>query len=276
MTVDGAGRGRADLEKSQSDQADSAALARRLVRSQRKAALATLDRSSGHPHASLVTVATEPDGTPLLLISRLAVHTQNLLADARASLLFDGTDLKGDPLAGGRVTVIGEARPTASETARRRFLAKQPEAGGYADFPDFSFYALERGAGPLHWRLRTHCAVAGADLIFETAASRRADRSGGRYCRSHERDHGDAVLLYATALAGAPAAEWRMTGLDPEGIDLADAAADLPRPFGAPVEISGGCTARASAAGGRGASRTWRIIGQLTALDLLWGGRSGR
>jgi len=66
--------------------------ARGLMREALKASLATLDQSTGHPYASLVTIATDVDGTPLLLISKLALHTKNLEADSRASLLFDGTD----------------------------------------------------------------------------------------------------------------------------------------------------------------------------------------
>ena len=70
---------------------EPSAAARRLIRTALKASLGTLDRTSGHPYVSLVLVATEPDGTPLLLISRLALHTQNLGADGRASLLMMAT-----------------------------------------------------------------------------------------------------------------------------------------------------------------------------------------
>ena len=123
-------------------QIDPGTAARRLVRTALKASLATLDRDTGHPYPSLVLVATEPDGSPILLISRLAQHTRNLEADARAAILFDGTDGFGDPLAGGRVTVSGEVRPTTSPTALRRFLARHASAQGYSAFPDFSAYAL--------------------------------------------------------------------------------------------------------------------------------------
>ena len=84
------------------------------MRTALKASLATLDRETGHPYPSLVLVATEPDSSPILLISRLALHTRNLDKDGRAAILFDGTDGLGDPLAGGRVTVSGEMQPTQS------------------------------------------------------------------------------------------------------------------------------------------------------------------
>src|SRR4051812_16006835 len=86
-------------------------LAKSLLRSIRAGALATLDRESGAPFASLVTVATDRDGSPLLLLSRLAAHTLNLEADCRASLLLAERG-KGDPLAHPRLTVLGEMART--------------------------------------------------------------------------------------------------------------------------------------------------------------------
>src|SRR5262249_21732862 len=117
--------------------------ARHLIRTALKGSLATLDRANGHPYASLVLVATEPDNTPLLLISGLARHTQNLRGSERASLLIDGTTGLGNPLTGGRVTLTGRARPTMSSTAKRRFLARHASAASYAELPDFAMYALE-------------------------------------------------------------------------------------------------------------------------------------
>ena len=68
---------------------EPAPASRRLIRTALKASLATLDRATGHPYASLILVATEPDGAPVFLISRLALHTRNLEKDPRASLLID-------------------------------------------------------------------------------------------------------------------------------------------------------------------------------------------
>src|SRR4051812_31295112 len=84
---------------------ETAGQARSLVRAALKGSLATLDKSTGHPYASLALTATDVDGTPILLISRLALHTQNLGKDARASLLIDGTGNDADPMAGARVTL---------------------------------------------------------------------------------------------------------------------------------------------------------------------------
>ena len=122
---------------------ETAALARTMVRAALKGSLGTLLQPSGHPYASLLLTATEPDGSPVLLISKLALHTKNLAVDARASLLIDATGTDADPMAGSRITLIGEARPTTSATARRRYLARHPVSAGYADFPDFAFYKFD-------------------------------------------------------------------------------------------------------------------------------------
>lgn len=212
----------------------------KLVRTGLKASLATLDRASGHPYASLILVATEPDGTPIFLISRLALHTRNLEKDPRASLLLDGTGGLGDPLTGGRLTLMGKARPSDSPTARRRFLARHPSAEGYAGFADFSFYTLEIERG--HYiggfgrivdlqptALLTGIADAGA--LIEAEADIVAHMNS---------DHADAVALCATELAGCPPGDWRMCGLDPGGADLLHrtnaARIDFPNPVRSPAE----------------------------------------
>src|SRR4051794_26062918 len=103
------------------------AAARKLLREARSGALATLMSGSGDPYCSLVNVATMADGSPLLLISKLAVHTRNILADARVSLMLDERK-EGDPLQGARVMLMGRAELTDDDSARRRYLMRQPEA----------------------------------------------------------------------------------------------------------------------------------------------------
>lgn len=228
------------LPETPQNQASPAATARSLVRKGRKAFLGTVDKVSGHPHVSLVTAATEPDGSPLLLISRLAVHTQNLMADARCSLLFDGTDLKGDPLAGGRVTVIGAARPTTSETARRRFLARHPEAADYVSFADFSFYALDIERAHYIGGFGRIVTLPGADLTVNMAGAAALVDGEPGIVEHMNQDHLDAIQLYADVLAGRDGSGWQMTGIDPEGIDLADTSGRTERIwFAAPITSPG-------------------------------------
>src|ERR1700758_4731406 len=85
---------------------DPKALGKSLLRGIRAGTLATLDRNTGHPFASLVNVATDADGSPLILVSRLSTHTANIEADPRASILLASAG-KGDPLAHPRLTVLG-------------------------------------------------------------------------------------------------------------------------------------------------------------------------
>src|SRR5262249_39927459 len=120
--------------------------AKALLRKTRSGTLATLDRNTGHPFASLVTVATDVDGSPVILTSRLSTHTANLEADGRASVLLAQTG-KGDALAHPRLTVLGSFTEVARDSAddarvRRRFLARHPKAELYAGFGDFSFWRM--------------------------------------------------------------------------------------------------------------------------------------
>jgi heme oxygenase (biliverdin-IX-beta and delta-forming) len=197
-------------------------LARSLLRRSRQGALATLMVGSGDPYCSLVNLATYGDGSPILLISRLAVHTKNILADGRVSLMLDER-AAGDPLEGARIMLSGQARKAEGselELARRRYLNAHPSAEGYAGFADFSFFRI-RPSG-------THL-VAGfgriVDLkpeqfltpIDDAGALLEAEQGAVEHMNE---DHRDTMNLYATKLLGAQGADWRCTGCDPDGIDI--------------------------------------------------------
>lgn len=200
-----------------------------IIRSALKASLATIENSTGFPYASLVTVAFQPNGAPLLLLSRLAVHTRNLQADRRASLLFDASDGAGDPLAGGRVTVIGSMEPVLSDgpasfdwIVRRRFLSRHPGAKMYVDFSDFAFWqlAVERahyigGFGRIV-DLTSH------QLLSDVFGAQELVDAEADIITHMNNDHADAVQLYATRFAGVKSGAWRMIGVDPTGFDLVD------------------------------------------------------
>jgi len=121
--------------------------ARTLVHLARSGALSTLSRRQpGHPFGSVMPYAPDDRGAPLLLISSMAMHTQNLEGDPRASLLVTQPGWTDDPLAGGRVTLVGRAlrlpEPERA-AARERYLVRQPRAAYWVDFEDFSFWRLE-------------------------------------------------------------------------------------------------------------------------------------
>src|SRR5690606_27126317 len=113
----------------------AADLVRSLLRRSRQGALASLMAATGAPYCSLVASATAACGAPLLLISRLALHTKNVLADPRVSLMFDER-APGDPLEGARIMLAGKAAQIMGEdvaAARRRYLAAHPGAGAFID-----------------------------------------------------------------------------------------------------------------------------------------------
>jgi heme oxygenase (biliverdin-IX-beta and delta-forming) len=199
-------------------EADRGIIARRLIRGCERTALATtLD---GRPYASLVITACEMDASPLLLLSDLAQHTKNLVvAEPAVSLLFDGTAEYPDPLTGPRLTLLGRAERCDDPRAAARFAARHPSSAGYAGFADFHLYrvAVERGHlvagfGRISW-------VERGELQFtaDAAALAAAELEIVEHMNT---DHADAVALYAEKLLARRGAGWRMTGIDPEGIDL--------------------------------------------------------
>lgn len=218
-------------QRSSGERSQVAIEARELIRRRLKGALATIDRTTGYPYSSLVTLATEADGAPLFLISTLAQHTQNIIADSRASILFDGTDGYGDPLEGGRVSVFGRAEKTSEEQARSRFIARHPSADMYVDFADFDFYRLRlEGAHFVGGFGRIHD-LQPADLVADLTGADELLAAEGEIVEHMNADHSDAVELYATRLLGASPGAWRMTGCDPEGCDLALGEVALRLPF---------------------------------------------
>jgi hypothetical protein len=197
-------------------------LVRSLLRRRRQGALATLMVGSGDPYCSLVNVASHFDGSPILLISRLALHTKHIFADARVSLMLDER-AEGDPLEGARIMVAGRAEEVSPDDAavvRRRYLNAHPSAEAFVDFKDFSFFRIRPTGAHL---------VAGFGRIIDLKPEQfLTDLSGaedllqaepGAVAHMNE-DHREAMSLYATRLLGADSADWRCTGCDPDGMDM--------------------------------------------------------
>jgi putative heme iron utilization protein len=210
-------------------------LAKQLLRTTRAGSLATLDRNTGHPFASLVNVATDSDGAPLILISRLSTHTANLEADARASVLLAAIG-KGDPLAHPRLTLIGSFVRLAREDAReprlrRRFLARHPKSELYAGFADFSFWRLETVSAHLNGGFARAADLTAAEVMTDVSGADELVEAEAGAIAHMNADHAAAVRLYATKLLGAADGPWRVTGLDPDGLDLASGDLTLRLPF---------------------------------------------
>jgi putative heme iron utilization protein len=170
----------------------------------------------------LVNVASDADGAPILLISRLAVHTKNVLADARASLMLDER-AAGDPLEGARIMLSGRAEQVTAderERTRRRYLNVHRSAESYADFADFSFFVIRPAAMHLVAGFGRIVDLAPAEFLTDISDAA-ALLAGEQHAVDHiNGDHRDALSLYATKLLGAEPADWRCSGCDPEGIDI--------------------------------------------------------
>lgn len=193
--------------------------ARIVARACRTASLATTmhGQTGQQPYASLVLVAFDHDAAPILLISRLAEHTKNLIGNDRVSLLCDGTAGFAEPLTGPRVTLLGRAVKTDDPRHRDRFLARHPSAGMYAGFGDFAFYhlAIERahivaGFGRIHWL---------DDYLYPGETQTLIDAETD-ILEHMNTDHADAIQLYAQKLLGKSGDGWSLCGIDPEGCDL--------------------------------------------------------
>jgi putative heme iron utilization protein len=201
--------------------------ARTLAYLGRAGALATLSRKHpGHPFASVMPYALDAHGQPLVLISAMAMHTQNLQADPRASLLVTPPvggpqNEPSDPLAAARLTLMGEARPLTGDeagAAREAYLARHPRAAYWVDFEDFGFWRLD--VSDVYF-------VGGfAAMDWVTAGDYRAARpdpladAGPGILDHMNRDHGDALIAYARHFAGEPADEATMIAIDRLGFRL--------------------------------------------------------
>jgi putative heme iron utilization protein len=206
---------------------------RTLASQARSATLSTIARDpEGFPYGSLVTVAIDGAGRPLLLLSELAEHTGNLHAKPEASVLL--TEPLGghdQPLALGRMTLLGPCQKVpAGERAsvREAFLSQQPSASYYVDFEDFAFYRLEPralryvgGFGRMSWVTADDYRAAEPDPLAASAAG---------ILKHMNDDHADAVVAYARALAGVvDATSATMTAVDRYGFEIAALTPKGPR-----------------------------------------------
>jgi putative heme iron utilization protein len=201
---------------------DPTKLARSLLRRSRQGALATLNPGNGDPYCSLVNVASHGDGSPILLISRLALHTQNILADSRVSLMLDER-AQGDPLEGSRIMLAGRAEQAGGDavaTLRRRYLNAHPSAEAFVDFKDFSFFRIRPAGAHLVAGFGRIVDLRPEQFLTETSDAGALLEAEQGAIEHMNADHRDAMHLYATRLLGAEPADWCCTGCDPDGIDM--------------------------------------------------------
>ena len=165
--------------------------------------------------------ALDETGRPIFLISSMAMHTQNLQADARASLLVTQPDASGDPLGASRVTVMGNVlilpKPQAAD-ARELYLERYENSKYWVDFDDFHFYVLDAvdvyyvgGFGVMGWVAAADYSIAHPDPLADAAAGILGHMNA---------DHADALVLLARAFAGIDPQEATMTAVDRLGFHV--------------------------------------------------------
>lgn len=188
--------------------------ARKLLRAARAGTLAS--SMQGQPFASLVTPATAPDFSALLLLSDLSEHTRHLRADPRCSLLVCGAAEGVNPQTAPRVTVTGLAEPVADAALKARYLAVHPYAALYAEFGDFALWRIRPVNGLYVGGFARAARLRAADLTPDPAAVATIVAAEADIIAHCNADHPDAMA----AIARAPG-EWRMVGVDVDGCDLA-------------------------------------------------------
>jgi putative heme iron utilization protein len=199
--------------------------ARTLVSIGRTGSLSTHSRKfAGFPFGSVMPYAADDLGRLILFVSSMAMHTQNLHQDARASLLIAQPDSSGDPLGAARVTLLGTAAEAPAVEVRDLYLSRHDNAKYWQEYSDFAYRRLEvssvyfiGGFGVMGWVTAEEYAGARPDPLAETAPE---------IIRHMNTDHPDALLLIARWVAGEGAAEAFITTVDRLGFHLRFKTAD--------------------------------------------------
>ncbi|WP_137155711.1 pyridoxamine 5'-phosphate oxidase family protein [Rhizobium sp. FKL33] len=200
-------------------------LARTLLRGARYGALAVLDPQTGFPLATRTLVGTDIDGSPVILISRLAAHTKALMADPRCSLLV-GEPRKGDPLAWPRLTAPGIASPVEKgapeeDVIRRRFLRRHPKAKLYASFEDFQFYKIELENAFLNGGFGKSYKILREDLLIRSPLTADLAINELHYLAQVAAIDPQLANLFANKYCAVKSYNWELSGMDASGLDLA-------------------------------------------------------
>ncbi len=172
-------------------------------------------KAPGFPFGSVAPYGLDESGSPTFLISTMAMHTQNLIADPHASLLVTQPGWSEDPLAGARVTLVGAVTPLPSDrvaTVRTDYLARHDNARYWVDFDDFRFYRMEivdlyyvAGFGAMGWVDASAYRAAAPDPLADSAPAILTHMNA---------DHRDALKLYCRVFAGVDVDDATMTAVD--------------------------------------------------------------
>lgn len=204
--------------------AEAVRLARTLLRTSRHGSLAFLNAETGVPSISRVGVSTDIDGTPIILISRLAAHTAALLKDGRAALLL-GEPGKGDPLAHARISIDVVATEVDRESPeharlRTRYINHQPKAKLYADLGDFRFFRLEPKSASLNGGFGKAYAMTAEHLLTRSSITPDLNAKEPGAVEHMNEDHFDSVDQYARFYLNLPQGNWQLAGIEEDGITI--------------------------------------------------------
>lgn len=190
---------------------------RRLIRAARSASLATVTSGdcAGYPFVSLVTPATAPDLSPLLLLSDLAEHTRHLRDDPRCSLLITAPLEAINPQTIARVTVNGLARPVTEPSFKARYLARHPYAAFYADFGDFHIWRITIATASFIGGFARAARLRADEFTPDASAVAAIAKAEPLLLERCNRDHADMLARVAGSTG-----EWRLVALDVDGCDL--------------------------------------------------------
>ncbi|ERI13969.1 hypothetical protein FHW20_000089 [Ochrobactrum intermedium] len=201
-------------------------LAKSLLRTSRYGAIAVFDAATGRPLASRVAVATDVNGTPLILVSGLAAHTPGLLANPACSLLL-GEVGKGDPLAHARVTLHCQARKVEKTDAdysriHRRYLNHNPKGSLYVDLGDFAFFRLELESASLNGGFGKAFNLTQDDLLCAASVSASFAEGEQKALDDLNENHALEIAHIARGLSKSDALreQFKIVGIDPDGADI--------------------------------------------------------
>ncbi|MHA1113180.1 MAG: HugZ family pyridoxamine 5'-phosphate oxidase [Alphaproteobacteria bacterium] len=224
-------------ENREADALDGTA-ARNIARACLHGALATIDAAEGGPYVSMVTLACDHDGAPVLLLSDLADHSRNLANDDRVSLLVEavpaGARPPANPQTRARATLIGRIAESTDPRHRARYLARHPDARAYAGFADFRVYRFAVARVRLVGGFAKAVTLPGTGYPFsgEWRALADTEETILDHMNAH---HADALDDMARHLARRDGSGWTMTGVDPEGADLRRGGVAARLPFDGPI-----------------------------------------
>jgi putative heme iron utilization protein len=211
---------------------------RKLLRAARSGVLAT--QTGGQPFASLVTPASAPDLSPLLLLSDLSEHTRHLRAEPRCALIVAAAPAEANPQTAPRVTVTATADfIDADDALKARWVAIHPYAAFYADFGDFHLVRLRIQSASYVGGFARAFRLPAVGLLPDPAAVAAVAAAEPGIIAHCNDDHPDALAAIAAASGGA-AGPWRMVASDVDGCDLAQDATVLRIAWPAPVADAAG------------------------------------